>query len=114
MNFQFAKLYVVRQWLEVFFQELPKLDFGFCIERIIDDFVFMCFFVGNDFIPHIPSLNIREGGIDALLHIYKRILPSNGGYLTENGELHLKRVNNYLKTLAAAEEKMMEELRKQE
>jgi 5'-3' exonuclease len=41
------------------------------------DYIFISFLLGNDFLPHHPSLNIRTHGIDTLLNSYHNIIPAN-------------------------------------
>jgi len=90
-EFIFIRLTVLREYL---YQELTMtgLPFPQDLERAIDDWVMMCFFVGNDFLPHLPSLEIREGAIDRLIKLYKRAVYKTGGYLTDSGSINLARV----------------------
>ena len=52
-----------------------KMRMPFSVERIIDDFVFFCFFIGNDFLPSLSSLDISEGSLDSIIDMYKQYLP---------------------------------------
>ena len=80
------------------------MPFGFDFERIVDDFVFLCFLVGNDFLPHLPSLKIREGALDALIVIYKNLLPALDGYLTKRGKINFSNVDVLMRDIAKLEE----------
>jgi len=46
----------------------------------------MCFFVGNDFLPHLPSLEIRENAIDRLVDLYKKAVYQTGVSVCSNGD----------------------------
>ena len=84
-------------------------------ERLVDDIVFLCFFVGNDFLPHLPSLDIRDGALDYLFNVYRRLLPGLGGYLTDHGgKVNLDRVDVILAEVGAIEDYVFEMKHKNE
>lgn len=53
-------------------------DFHFDKECAINDFVFLCFLCGNDFLPHVPSIEIIEGGVDVIIQISKNVGRTHG------------------------------------
>ncbi|KAH0840109.1 exoribonuclease 2 [Lanmaoa asiatica] len=101
--FIFLDVSILREYLETELY-VPRARFSFNFEQAIDDWVLLIFFVGNDFLPHLPSLEIREGAIDTLLNIWKMELPRMGGYLTDHGKLVLERAEIILEGLARRED----------
>ena len=93
---------VLREYLAVELN-VPDLPFRFDLERAVDDWVFMCCFVGNDFLPHLPALEIRENGIDTLIAIWKDNLPYMGGYVTKDGHVDVERAQYIMNGLAKQE-----------
>jgi 5'-3' exonuclease len=69
----------------------------------INDYIFIFFFLGNDFMPHFPSLNIRTNGIELLLNAYKLILNSKNLHLTVDGKIQWKNLRLLVEYLSANE-----------
>ena len=104
---------VLREYLEAEMY-VPDQPFAFDLERALDDWVFMCFFVGNDFLPHLPSLDIREAGIDTLIAIWRDNIPVMGGYLTKDGHVDLSKAQIILNGLAKQEDAIFRRRRQTE
>jgi 5'-3' exoribonuclease 2 len=66
----------------------------------IYDYIFMCFFLGNDFMPHFPSINIRTGGVDKMLNAYKATIGGTTENLTDGKKIHWKNVRKLVQFLA--------------
>ncbi|OBZ76894.1 5'-3' exoribonuclease 2 [Grifola frondosa] len=111
--FIFLDVAILREYLEAELN-VPQVPFPFNLEQAIDDWVLLIFFVGNDFLPHLPSLEIREGAIDTLLKIWRTELPRMGGYLTNHGQVELARAQIILEGLARREDEIFQRRREAE
>lgn len=83
--------------------------------RMLEDFIFYLFMLGNDFLPHIPSLEIANDGIENLLKCYDKVVSENGfisqHYLINNNEksiqINYKPFKALLKELSSLETTML-------
>jgi 5'-3' exonuclease len=113
-DFQLLHVSILREYLHIeFCHEHPQYD----LERTIDDFVFMTFLVGNDFLPHLPALDIGDGAFDLLFSVYKeqRAGWGEGNYLTESGDISdPHRLEVFVEAIGAVETDILEQREKEE
>jgi 5'-3' exonuclease len=69
----------------------------------IYDYIFICFFLGNDFLPHFPSVNIRTGGTDKMLNAYRATIKPTE-FLTDGKTIDWKNVRKLVTFLVKMEE----------
>ncbi|KAI8818381.1 XRN 5'-3' exonuclease N-terminus-domain-containing protein [Fimicolochytrium jonesii] len=106
-NFYLMHLSLFREYIDAEFSSLAEnLAFKYDLERIIDDFILMAYFVGNDFLPSLPGLHINEGALALLFRLYKQMLLEGGGYLNDAGKLHLGRCEIFLRKLGDHEREL--------
>jgi 5'-3' exoribonuclease 2 len=112
--YQLLSVSVLREYLALDLKPTAALPFKLDPERLFDDYIFMCFFVGNDFLPHSPTLEIREGAIDLLMTLYRTHLPTLGGYLCADGRPNLTAVERFVGIVSQHEEAIFQKRAKKE
>jgi len=77
--------------------------------RRVYDYVFLCFFLGNDFLPHFPALNLRTHGIQVLTDTYRTVIANKRSqYLVDvtTGKIQWKHLHTLIQKLAAMEHEL--------
>jgi 5'-3' exonuclease len=81
-------------------------------EEIVNDFVFLAFLIGNDFLPHIPSIEIFNQGMNLLLDVYKSVCSTHGSLTmkSDSGDICFRRpcLKQFLEELGSFEQSNFE------
>lgn len=93
--FELVHFNLIREYLSVDFNAK-----GEDLERTIDDYIALSFLIGNDFIPCFVDIDIKAGGFDRMVNIYKKYREANS-YLVENGDFNKHNLSIYLNEVVA-------------
>lgn len=108
-DYELLELSALREMFQIQFRKFADPgrlheEVAYDVRRVIDDFIFLCMLVGNDFLPHIPHLEINNGALSLMLNNYVDLLGEWGGYLTDKEKIHPGRLEQCMYTLAVFEE----------
>jgi 5'-3' exonuclease len=78
------------------------------IDRL-HDYIFICFFLGNDFMPHFPAVNIRTKGIEIMINAYKNTIGNTNKILTNGNKIYWGNVRKMLRWISEEEEDLLKE-----
>ncbi len=89
-----------------------KKDFKISNRSCINDYIFLCFFIGNDFIHNMISINIRYGGLEHLLEVYNSCQSDFSGYfyLIQENSLDLKNFKYFINKLSEKDDEVLKNI----
>tara|TARA_B100001093_G_scaffold513681_1_gene586082 strand:+ start:737 stop:2476 length:1740 start_codon:yes stop_codon:yes gene_type:complete len=84
--------------------------------NVISDFIFICYLLGNDFLPHMPALDIYGNGLDIILEKYIELIGNYGydKFIVESNKkpsnINMKLFTEFISYLASEESETLKNI----
>uniref|UniRef100_A0A6C0IVU8 Xrn1 N-terminal domain-containing protein n=1 Tax=viral metagenome TaxID=1070528 RepID=A0A6C0IVU8_9ZZZZ len=86
------------------------IEFELEQKKIIVDYVFLCFLLGNDFLPKLVNLDIGNNSINDLINIYSKILSIRKNYLINDISINYTFLHQILSCLYNSEDYKLKDI----
>jgi 5'-3' exoribonuclease 1 len=123
-HLKYTRIYLMRETAEFrldsnYHQELMLLDLNqlkqeldLVMDHKLNDYILLSFFIGNDFFPKLPYINLHQKGMERLTTLYKKvILPTE--YIFDGRQIHWSLFKKLILAISQVEHSMFKELYKE-
>jgi 5'-3' exoribonuclease 1 len=94
------------------FKELYLIGKNKTIENIdiVNDYIFICFLLGNDFLPHLISIDLRHDGLDIIMKTYVSVFETYHSSIVTKHGINKQLLLDFLTRIADTEDENVEKL----
>lgn len=96
-HFELVFINILKEYLTSEFKDELALVGGSCIQDIIDDFVLLMAFIGNDFLPVEFCFKLTDTHMDALFNHYRDYLRENKEFINRRGLIDWHKITALLR-----------------
>jgi 5'-3' exonuclease len=107
--FKYVSIDIMKNNIFNTFSAFDSKDIKLNKENIIKDFIFICYFLGNDFLPHILSTDIHNNGLDIMIKNYMKTLLVKHEYIIDfkNNTINKSILFDFLQNISLEEPSLL-------